>query len=324
MRRMTKRALCLFVGLMFVVPVFAQGGENGAWQAIEDQRDLRRQSELLVDFIKNYPQSGHRPDADFKLIDFYTQNKDYQKILQMAADYQQRPPSGDAAAKTKIFTQAMVAAASLPNVPKTVEFAEYALQADPNNLTVLAFLAGNGLPDANKAIEHAQKAVTLPRPAAMREEQYNVTMGRMHGILALPFFAQQKFNEAKEHLQLALKANPKDQATQYRLGFADVNLMGVAAKAAQDAQNDAIKALSAKPVDQTAADAAKTKMETSSKEALALRDSALESLARALAIGGPITEQAGQIFDNLYKSKNNGSLDGKEQLIAQKKTELGL
>jgi hypothetical protein len=319
----TKSMLCLFVGLVFVAPVFAQSGENADWQAIDDQRDLRRKAELLDAFIKKYAQSGHRPDADFQLIDFYTQNKDYQKIMQLAADYQQRPPSGDATAKVRIFTQAMVAAASLNNIPKTVEFSGYALQADPNNLTVLSFLAGSNLPDSKKAMEYAQKAITLPRPATMKEDQYNLTMGRLHSMVALPLFADQKFGEAKEHLQIALKANPKDQASQYRMGFAEMNLMAGAVKAAQDAQEAATKALLAQPPDKAAADSAKEKLEASSKEALELRDSALDSLAKALAIGGPATAQVTPIFENLYKSKNQ-SLDGKDDFIAKKKVELGL
>lgn len=322
MNRMTKSALCLFVCLTFAMPVFAQGGENAAWQAIEDQRDLRRKAELLEKFIKDYAQSGRRPDADFQLIDFYSQNKDYQKILQSASDYQQRPPSADPAAKVRIFTQAMVAAASLPNIPKTSEFGGYALQADPNNLTVLAFLAGNNLPDPKKALEYAQKALTLPRPPTMKEEQYASMTGRLHAMVALPLLADQKYKEGKEHLQIALKANPKDHASHYRLAAADVTLMGAAVKAAQDSNDLLIKAMSATPTNQAEVDAAKAKVDAASKEALELRDEAIDSLAKALAIGGPFTSLAKPLFEGLYQNKNK-SLEGQEQFIAQKKAELG-
>jgi len=322
-RMMTKSAVCLFVGLVFAVQVYAQRNEITDWQAIQDQRDAHRRAELLESFIKNYPTSPQRPEADFKLTDFYNENKDYQKILQHASDYQTRPPSADAAAKTRIYTVAMAAGISLQNAQKTVEFGGYALQVDPNNLSVLTTLASLNLPDGKKALEYAQKAITLPRPATMREESYNSTMGRMHGIVAGPLFAEQKYREAKEHLQLALKANPKDQSAQYRMGFADVTLMGAAVKAAQEAQDVATKALLAKPTDQAAADAAQAKMAAAAKEALELRDSAIDSLARALAIGGTMTKEVTPLFDGLYSNKA-GSLDGKDQFIAQKKTELGL
>ena len=99
--------------------------------------------------------------------------------------------------------------------------------------------------------------------------------------------------------------------------------MGAAAKAAQDANDALIKAMSATPPNNAEADAAKAKMESSSKEALELRDVAIESLARAIAIGGQYTQDAQKLFDSLYQSKNK-SLDGATDLVAQKKSELGL
>ena len=84
-----------------------------------------------------------------------------------------------------------------------------------------------------------------------------------------------------------------------------------------------IKAMSATPPNNSEADAAKAKMESSSKEALELRDVAIESLARAIAIGGQYTQDAQKLFDGLYQAKNK-SLDGATDLVAQKKSELGL
>lgn len=324
MRRMTKSALCLFVCVVSVFPAFAQSGENNAWQAIEDQRDLRRKAELIESFIKNYTSSGRRPDADIQLIGIWAEDKNqYQKIMQWASDYQSRPPSADPKAKVIIYSQAMAAAASLSNNNKTGEFGGYALDADPNNLTVLTFLAVRGLPNAPKALEYARKSITLPRPAGMSEETYNVNMGRMHGLVALPLFQEQKYKEAKEHLEIAAKAIPKDQGNHYRLGFISMGLMAEAANTAQNANTDLIKAMNAQPKDQPAVDAATKKVEDASKEALALRDAALESFAKALAIGGTLTPQVQPMFDSLYTIKNK-SLDGKDQLIAQKKAELGL
>jgi tetratricopeptide (TPR) repeat protein len=323
MRRICKVAVSLALGLVFVTPAFPQGNENNDWQAIEDQRDARRKAELLDSFIKKYPTSGRRPDADFTLVDFYSENKDYQKILQMAEEFRQRPPSADPATKSKMFVSAMFAAASLNDIKRTVEYGDYALAADPNNFAVLYFFAAANLPNPAKGLEYGKKAIALPKPANIRPEVYATQMGRLHGIVAAPLFAEGKFAEAREHLEAALKANPKDQATQFRLAFANVNLMGAAAKAAQDANTALIKAMSATPPNNSEADAAKAKMESSSKEALELRDVAIESLARAIAIGGQFTQDAQKLFDGLYQAKNK-SLDGATDLVAQKKSELGL
>lgn len=323
MNRLSKIATSLVLALIFALPAFPQGGENNAWQAIEDQRDLRRKADLLVDFIKNYSNSGRRPEADFILLDFYAQNKDHQKILQMAEEYRQRPVAAGPEAKGRYFLSAMVAAASLQDVKRTVEYADLALEAEPNNFTVLSFLAAQNLPNPAKAMEYAQKAVTLPKPATMLDTAYTASMGRMHAKLAEPLMAEGKLTAAREHLEAALKANPKDQATQFRLGFTNVNLMGNAAKAAQDANDAYYKAMSATPANTQAADQAKAVMETMSKTALELRDVAMESLGRAVAIGGPFTAQAKQLFDSLYQNKNK-SLEGADGFVAQKKAELGL
>ena len=317
----SKLALSLVLGFALATPALPQGGENNDWTAIQDQRDGHRRMELLDAFIKKYPSSGRRPDADFMLIDLYQGNKDYQKIIQLAEDFRQRPPTGDPAAKAKIFVAAMVAAASLNDVKRTPEYGEEALRADPTNFTVLSFLAASNLPTPQKALEYAQKAVNLPKPPAMTPEAFAANLGRLHNKLAEPLFGEGKFKEAREHLEFAIKANPKDQVAQYRHGFATANMMIAAAGVAREANDAYLRAMADKKNEEAVA--ARTKMEAASQEALELRDVALESMARALAIGGQMTQQAKQLFDNLYQNKNR-SLDGADQLIAQKKAELGL
>jgi tetratricopeptide (TPR) repeat protein len=323
LNRLTGIGLSLILGLVFVAPAFAQGGENNDWLKIQDERDARRRAELIDSFIKTYQNSAHRPDVDFMLVDYYLANKDNAKIMQHAESFRLNLPSADNPAKTRIYTQAMVAAATLNNIQKTVEYAGYALQADPNNLTVLVFLAGNNLPDPAKALEHASKAVSLPRPATMTEAQFTSMQGRLHGVLANSLFGQQKFAEANEHYALALKVNPKDHASQFRFAYGSINLAGAAANAAQIANNDLIKAMAATPADPAKVEEAKAKVEAVSKQALTHRDEAVDAMAKAVAIGGQYAAQAKQLLDSLYKNKT-GSLDGEDQFIAQKKTELGL
>ena len=118
-----------------------------------------------------------------------------------------------------------------------------ALAADPNNVSVLYFLAGNNMPSPDKAIEHAQKALTLPKPATMQDAQFQTMQARLHGIVGASYFSQQKYREAQEHYAAAVKADPKDHTAQFRLGFAAMNLMGDAAKSAQAANNDLIRAM---------------------------------------------------------------------------------
>ena len=323
MRNLGRISLAAILALACTLPVLAQGGENNAWQAIQDERDARRRAELIESFVSRYPNSPQRPTVDFMLVDYYVANKDNAKIMQHAEGFRLTLPSADNPAKARIYTQAMIAAATLTNLPKTVEYGGYALQADPNNLNVLMFLSANNLPDPAKALEYAQRALTVPRPATMTEEQYASIQGRMHGVVANSLFAEQKFAEANEHFVAVLKANPKDHASHFRFGYGSVTLAAAKANEAQAANTELIKLMTATPNDSAAVNATKEKMEAASKAALTHRDEAVDAMAKAVAIGGQFATQARQLLDSLYKNKT-GSLDGEEEFIAQKKAELGL
>jgi hypothetical protein len=301
--------------------VFGQGGENNAWQAIQDERDARRRAERLEEFIRQYQNSSHRPDADKMLVSFWVSNKDFAKIVQHAEQFRLNLPSADAASKATIFTEAMLAAASIKNNAKVVEFSNYALDADPNNLTVLILLAGSNMPDPQKALEHAKKAASVPKPATMSDAQYGNLQFRANAIVGDSNFAQNKFKEANDAYALALKFNPKDHATNFRSGFASLNLAVQSAQAVQKANED-MKALGpgiTKPM----LDDLTAQQQAREKEALAHRDAAIDSLARAVAIGGPFLEQAKQLLSNTYANKNKDTT-GLDQFIASKKSELGI
>src|SRR5438045_1247479 len=115
MRRIVPLALCALICLAAVVPAFSQGGENNEWQTIQDTRDARRQAELLDTFIKAHSNSPHRPDADKMLLSFWASNKDNAKILNHVDGFKQSLPSADNPSRAVIYTQGMIAAATLNN-----------------------------------------------------------------------------------------------------------------------------------------------------------------------------------------------------------------
>jgi hypothetical protein len=321
MKRSIHIGLAALLCLTLAVPAFSQGGENNAWQAIQDERDARRRAERLEDFIRSYQNSSHRPDADKMLVNFWVQNKDFAKIVNHAEQFRLNLPSADAASKSAIFTEAMLAAASIKNNAKVLEFSGYALDADPNNLTVLILLAGSNMPDAEKALEHAKKATTVAKPATMSDTQYGNMQFRANAIVGDFNFSQNKFKEANEAYAAALKYNPKDHAINFRSGFASLNLAVQSAQAAQKVNAD-MQALGAN-APKTMLDDLTGQQQALEKEALTHRDVAIDSLAKAVAIGGQFSAQAQQLLGNAWQSKNQ-SPAGQDQLIAAKKAELGI
>jgi hypothetical protein len=321
LRGLSRIALFLTLSLAIALPALSQGNDAKDWDSIQNQKDQKKKADQLEAFIKKYPTSSRRPVADTDLIDLWVKNNDTSKILTLADEYKKAPPSPDAAAKAKIYSQAMLVAYSSSNAPKAVEFGEAAIEADPNHFQTLAFMAAAGMPNPEKAFEYAQKALAMPKPPTIAQDAYNKQMSRLHNAVALPLFVQKKFLDAREHLEFVLKDNPKNQEAQYRHGFASISLMGEAAKSAQEANMAMMRAAAAS--NKAEQDAAMAKQENLQKQALELRDVALDSLGKAVAIGGAYTEQAKPLFDQLYQSKNK-SMDGADKYIADKKTELGL
>jgi tetratricopeptide (TPR) repeat protein len=340
MKRITPISLCLLLGLALVIPAFGQGGENAAWQAIDDEKNTRRQADLLVDFISRYSSSPHRPDADKMLVNFWVSNKDNAKIVNHADTFKQSLPSADNQSKSIIYTQAMVAAATLNNVKKTTEFGDLALAADSKNFMVLAFLASSGVVDQKTAIDYARRASELPQPRTMAPQQYQSLMTRVKNLVASAnapaagagpsplaksaqdLMVQKKYPEALEIYAKVVEQNPKDALIHYQVALAHYYIMADAAQNVQQANDEQIKAMIATPTVQADIDKAAAKKEQFTKLTLEKRDAAIDALAKTLAIIATNAD-AKRLFDALYQSKK-GSLEGQDLLIAEKKKELGL
>jgi len=319
--RRSRFGLAFALCLALATPAFSQGNDAKDWEAIQGQKDKKKKAEMLDAFIKKFPTSSRRPGADADLVDLWAESNDSAKILSFAEAYKKQPASPDPAAKARIYSQAMLSAYGSRDAAKAAEFGEAALEADPNHFPSLYLLAAGKLPNPAKAFEYAQRAVALPKPANLSGEAYNKQMARLRGEVALALISQRKFGEARDHLEAVLKADPKNQEAQFRHGFASVNMMGEAARAAQDANMEMLKASEAQKTAEI--DAAIKKQDVAQRQALELRDAAIESMARAIALPGEYSTQAKQLFDQLYLNKYK-SAEGADKLIAEKKAELGL
>jgi hypothetical protein len=321
MRRRSRIGSFLAFCLLVASSAFAQANDSKDWQAIQDQKDAKKKTELLEAFIKKYPTSSRRPGADTDLIEQWTKANESGKILAFAEAYKKQPPSPDPAAKAKIYSEGMLAAYAARDAAKAAEFGEAAIEADPNHFPSLYFMGAAKLPNPAKGLEYAKKALTLPRPQNLSADTYMKQTARLHSEVAVSLFTERKFGEARDHLESVLKADPKYQEAHFRHGFASVNMMGEAAKAAQDANLEMMKASAEQKIPER--DAAMQKQDLAQRQALELRDAALDSMAKALALTGPYSEQAKPLFDSLYANKYK-SMDGADKLIAEKKSELGI
>lgn len=133
MRRRSRIGLFLALSLVVASPAFPQGNEAKDWQAIQEQKDQKKKTEMLEAYIKKYPTSTRRPGADADLVDQYAKTNDNSKVLSFAEAYKKQPPSPDTAAAAKIYSQAMLSAYSEKDIKRAAEFGEAAIAADPNH-----------------------------------------------------------------------------------------------------------------------------------------------------------------------------------------------
>ena len=142
-----------------------------------------------------------------------------------------------------------------------------------------------------------------------------------HAYLGLIYFTKNQNEKAAPELAAYLKVAPDDGLAHYRYGLVNYELLK-ATLTKLSAMNTEAQAEQKKP------DASDTKMKYYSDELTALskqfeaeRDTTIDALAGALAMGGAFADNANQIFDLLFKQKTN-SLDGKTAYIAEKKTQI--
>jgi hypothetical protein len=317
------------MSLAVAIPAIAQSNENKDYQAIQDERDQRKLRDLLESFLKNYPNSAHRPEFDIQLITLYYGAKDWAQMIKVADNFVLTQGTADAKSKSNLYTLAMEGARQLGNASKVNEFADRALTADPNNMSVLMTMS-RGLSEnppadpaartaaLDKAMGYAQRAQKAPKPDKTSDAEWQSTQNRVHGIVGVIYFNQGKWKECADELAEYLKTNPTDGTNQYRYGVATFTQLQETLANLQALNNDAKLAQAADKDLGPYID----RLNARTKEFETQRDITIDAMAKALAIGGPFADSATKIITPLYAQRNNGSQDGLQPYIASKKAEL--
>ncbi len=173
---------------------------------------------------------------------------------------------------------------------KTMEYAEKAMDLDPDNLLTLMTLSGvmaerpatdeaEKAKQQKRAEELAKKAkdkvlalVNGPGGAQMDPEQKSMMVSSAYQTLGLVYLNQKQYGNSQKEYIAAITARKVDPIPYFRLGLAYAN---------------------------------ENKL-----------DQAMDSLAKSVFLKGPTLPQAKQILEDLYKNKNK-SLEGIDQFIAK-------
>ena len=350
MKKMSYLGLSLLLMLSLVIPSLAQQAkskaEYDAYMLFYNEQNLQKKGEAAEKFLADPAYK----DSEFKLPAFqgaviaYRNSQNWAKVMEMADKLPTYLPAADDNVKTFTYENAMVAGQQSGSFEKIVEYGDKVLGINPNNLNAqitLSSMIPERLPtdeaakktSLDRAFDLASKAqaqipqIFAQKPAQFTDEQWSRERANLEGqlsaTLGLIHLNRTEYDLSAEKYELALKTNPKDGISQYRIGLAYQYQASDATKAvvaAITAENEAKTARA----EETVVNELVAKREGLEADARAKRDKAIDSFARAVAIGGIVAQPAREQLERLYKAKNNDTLDGLDQLISQKKTELGV
>jgi tetratricopeptide (TPR) repeat protein len=328
----------ILVMLVLAPLVLAQGEvENSAYRTFYAEQNAQKKAELGEKFLADFKESTYRAPILKTIMTGYVQSQNWPKVLEHAEKLPTELANADNATKALVYTYGMAAAQATNNAAKTVEFGDKVLGVDPNNLQAQVFVATTipqGMPQdkaANdKALELAGKALTgvqqyfsQPKPAQMTDAQWTQARveyeDQLHSARGLIYFNRMDYTKSAEEYTTVIKNSPKDGVAHFYLGYAYRNQAADLSKTLVEAIKTFDAARVAKKP-QPEIDELDARRQGAQDEFSKMRDSAIDSLATAVAIADTrVLKQAQDALEGLYKVKNNDSLDGLDQLIASKK-----
>lgn len=338
MRRSVYAGLSLLLTAALATPGFGQAkqpqaktqAEYNAYLAVFNEQDPAKKAGLGEKFIVDFKDSEFIANSYRIIIGSYAKAQNWAKVID-AADRAAASPVADAALKGFAYGNAMVAAQQLNNFEKIVEYGEKVLSIDPNDpnaLLTLSSMIPERLPTAeaaktaalDKAANYANKALGVVQQLSSQitPQQKAELEGQIHSTLGFIGLNRQDYPKAISEYEIALMSTPKDPVAHFRLGLAYQYLAAAASKAVL-AAIEAFDAARKAKAPQPEIDELDAKRQGVQEDFQQKRDKAIDELATAVALGGVVAQPAKAALETLYKTKNNDSLDGLDQLIASKK-----
>jgi len=349
MRRTGYLGICTFLVLILILTVAELPGLAQATQAKQaapktqaeyndyktayDEKDPAKKAELAEKYIQTYKEADPEmiPSAYSLVISGYVNSKNWPKVMD-AADRIAALSNADNRTKAFAYANAMMAAQNQNNIDKVLNYGDKVLSITPDDLQTLITLSTvipqkypSDKAQLDKAAEMANKGLSgiqqmMSKASAAEKPQLVQIDGTLHQTLGLIAYNKQDYPKSMQEYEAAIKDNSKDDAAHFYLAYDYLALMAQVSKdyvAALKAENDAKTARADQPtIDELAAK--RSDLEDGVRKQ---RDKAIDELAFATAIGGPVAAQAKAELTKQWTAKNDNT-NGLDEFIAQKKAAL--
>lgn len=309
--------------------------EFEAYTQLYNEKDMRRKAMLAGKFIADFPRSDFRLAAFQLEIQANEALGNHQRVVSAGEKALQEFPEADKQPTIYILQRMIRGYQQLNDPRKTIESGERLLAVEASHLPTLLALSmvlPRFLPEdetgraqqLDRALEIARRAqrrvdsiVSGPKPAAMTAAQWvrhkADLPARVHAALGLIHFNRKDYPSAIEEYEKATTLSRGESVDFYRMGIAYYyQALAVSQELAgwdpKENPDTAVK-------------------EEKEAQFASWRDKAITALAKVIVLQddapAQVVESARAQLEQLYKSRNNDSLDGLEGVIAEAARELG-
>jgi tetratricopeptide (TPR) repeat protein len=325
-------ALCLASAL----PVLAQQAPSAAELACNskygkyyaDQKTMALADEFLND--PTCKDSMYREGTFQLMAKALIDAMNWKGAMDLTTRFAKDVPNATPPGKQYVYGQGLTAASQARDADKMIEIGEKLLAVDANNLNAM-LIVSTTLPEKlpadaaakeaalNRSMELAKKLLAMPKPGPVDEKVWQLqVLSPSHSVVGFVLLQKKQYQESLDEFMQSTKIDPKAQVAWFRGGLAATSI----AAAAQDLVAPAYAAANAITVAGPEHDAAVEKRDAVVKDFTEKRDRAIDILISAVALGGPIANQAQVTLESLYKPLHANTTEGLDKLIADKKAEL--
>ena len=308
--------------------------EFEAYTQLYNEKDMRNKALLAQKFIEDFPNS------DFRLAGYQLEIQanvalgNHAKVVLAGENALREFPEVKKSSKIYILQRMIRGYQQLNDSLKTIEAGEKLLSVDPNHLPTLLTLSivlpsflpedetdrsrqlDNALEIANRAQVRVEAILNGPKPSGITADQWvqqKVDLpARVSGAMGLIYFNRKDYSNSIEEYEKATSMVRGESIDFYRMGIAYYyQALAVSQELAEwdekEKPNTGVK-------------------ERKEAQFNSWRDKAITALAKVIVLKenapAQVVQSARDELERLYKTKNNDSLEGLDEVIGEAAKEL--
>ena len=309
---------------------FQTKAEYDAYMALYNETATGPKVDLGERFVAEYPESEAAPIAYQILVATHFSARNWPRVIDVTERFDAAFPDSTAETRSFIYRRAMAAAQQTTDSERLIRYGEKILTVDRNDLGALLTLppvildnlpafGGGRERGLARSFELANRArlgaqATYPRPGTdpQANTQRVQVFTSIHMSLGTVHFLREDYARAIQEYETVLSFDRQHPLAYLQIGLSHQFQAARSSRLLQETAGDSL----------TEADDLPPEVSALEQEVLASSELAMDSLAKAVSLGGQAATQARVELERLYRNRNEDSLDGLDAFIETRQAEL--